>query len=106
MVRNTILAATLVCAGLSLAGCDGCGSTSVSDNTYQSNGGVVVIEFKSGGKAFVSTGPITTSCTYSQDGKKVSLTCEGDTTLFTVDDDGALNGPPNGFLGRLTKKKS
>jgi hypothetical protein len=104
--RNSILAAILAYAGLSIAGCGGCGSTSVSGNTYQGNGGVVVVEFKSGGKAFVSTGPVSTTCSYTQNAKKVSLTCEGDTTVFTVDDDGALNGPPNGFLGRLTKKKN
>jgi hypothetical protein len=30
---------------------------------------------------------------------------KGDKTVFTVDDDGVLNGPPGGFLTRLTKKK-
>ena len=81
-----------------------CGA-SVEGNTYTGNGGVVVIEFKSGGKAFVSTGPVSTSCTYTASGKTVTLVCEGDKTTFTVDDDGALIGPPNGMLGRLTKKK-
>ena len=83
---------------------NGCGS-SVEGNTYTGNGGVVVVEFKSGGKAFVSTGPVSTPCTYTASGKTVVLTCEGDKTTFTVDDDGALIGPPNGMLGRLTKKK-
>ena len=82
----------------------GCGS-SVSGNTYTGNGGVVSVEFKSGGKAFVSTGPISTPCTYTESGKTVTLICEGDKTQFTVDDDGALIGPQGGFLGRLTKKK-
>ena len=81
----------------------GCGG-GVEGNTYADNGGVVKIEFKSGGKAYVSTGPVTTACTYSESGRSVTLNCKGDTTVFTVDDD-ALNGPPNGFLGRLTKKK-
>jgi hypothetical protein len=82
----------------------GCGA-SVEGNTYTGNGGIVVVEFKSGGKAFVSTGPVSTPCTYTASGKTVVLTCEGDKTTFTVDDDGALIGPPNGMLGRLTKKK-
>jgi hypothetical protein len=82
----------------------GCGS-SVSGNTYSGNGGVVQVEFKSGGKAFVATGPISTPCTYTESGKTVTLVCEGDKTQFTVDDDGALIGPSGGFLGRLTKKK-
>jgi hypothetical protein len=82
----------------------GCGGK-VEGNTYEGNGGVVKIEFKSGGKAFVSTGPLSTPCTYTESGKTVTLVCEGDKTVFTVDDDGALNGPQGGMLGRLTKKK-
>jgi hypothetical protein len=82
----------------------GCGGK-VEGNTYSDNGGVVTIEFKSGGKAYVSTGPATNTCSYTESGKTVVLTCEGDKTTFTVDDDGALNGPPGGFITRLTKKK-
>jgi hypothetical protein len=82
----------------------GCGGK-VEGNTYIDNGGVVQIEFKSGGKAYVSTGPVTNTCTYSESGKTVMLICDADKTVFTVDEDGALNGPPGGFLTRLTKKK-
>jgi hypothetical protein len=82
-------------------GCSG----KVEGNTYTGNGGVVQIEFKSGGKAYVSTGPVSTPCTFTESGKTVTLICEGDRTVFTVDDDGALIGPQGGFLGRLTKKK-
>jgi hypothetical protein len=82
-------------------GCSG----KVEGNTYTGNAGVVQIEFKSDGKAYVSTGPASTPCTYTENGKTVTLVCEGDKTVFTVDDDGALNGPQGGFLGRLTKKK-
>jgi len=77
----------------------------VAGNSYAGNGGVVQIDFKSGGKAYVSTGPISTPCTYSESGKTVTLVCEGDKTVFTIDDDGALIGPPDGLLGRLTLKK-
>jgi|SRR5882762_6879497 hypothetical protein len=87
-----------------LAMTTGCGKK-VEGNVYEDNGGVVKIEFKSGGKAYVSTGPATNTCSYAESGKNVTLTCEGDKTVFTVDDDGALNGPPGGFLTRLTKKK-
>ena len=90
----------LVAAGVLVSGCGG----KVEGNTYAGNGGVVQIEFKSGGKAYVSTGPVSTPCTYTESGKTVTLVCEGDKTVFTVDDD-ALNGPPGGMLGRLTKKK-
>jgi hypothetical protein len=83
----------------------GCSSkTKVEGNTYEDNGGVVKIEFKSGGKAYVSTGPATNECTFTQSDRRVTLTCAGDKTLFKVDDDGALNGPLGGFITRLTKK--
>jgi hypothetical protein len=94
------LAALLISSGL-LTACGG----KVEGNTYAGNGGVVQIEFKSGGKAYVSTGPVSTPCTYTESGKTVTLICEGDKTVFTVDDDGELNGPRGGMLGRLTKKK-
>jgi hypothetical protein len=82
----------------------GCGGK-VEGNTYEGNGGVVKIEFKSGGKAYMSAGPATTTCTYTESGKTVTLICVGDKTVFTVEDDGALSGPPDGLLTRLTKKK-
>jgi hypothetical protein len=90
----------LVC-GMWMAGCGG----KVEGNIYTGNGGVVTVEFKSGGKAYVATGPVSTPCTYTESGKTVTLICEGDRTVFTVDDDGALIGPQGGMLGRLTKKK-
>ena len=63
------------------------------------------IEFKADGKALVSTGPLTTPCTYSESQKSITLECEGDKTSFTIDDDGALIGPPDGMLARLTREK-
>lgn len=99
--RKAKFGAVMAAAAMFLAAC----GASVSGNTYQDNGGVVQIEFRSGGKAYVSTGPISQQCTYTQDGNKVTLICEHDKTVFTVDDDGALNGPQGGFLGRLNKKK-
>jgi hypothetical protein len=91
----------LVLSGAVLIGCGG----KLEGTTYAGNGGVVQVEFKSGGKAYVSTGPVSTPCTYTESGKTVTLVCEGDKTIFTMDDDGALNGPQGGMLGRLTKKK-
>jgi hypothetical protein len=96
---------TLGLAVLALLGATIGSGGKVEGNTYTGNGGVVQIEFKSDGKAYVSTGPVSTPCTYTESGKTVTLVCEGDKTVFTVDDDGALNGPQGGFLGRLTKKK-
>lgn len=102
---NTMLSITRITVGSAvLLLTTGCGGK-VQGNTYADNGGVVRIEFKSGGKAYVSTGPVSNSCSYSESGKSVTLTCEGDKTILTVDDDGALNGPPGGLLSRLTKVK-
>jgi hypothetical protein len=87
---------------ISSIGISACGG-GVAGNTYTGNGGIVKIEFQSGGKAYLSTGPVTTNCTYSEKGGNVTLDCEGESTEFSVGDDGALNGPPGGMLTRLTK---
>ncbi len=94
----------MLVAGLALSGCSKSGS--VEGNTYEGNGGVVKIEFQSGGKAFASMGPVTQPCSYAQDGKTVTLTCQSDKTVFKVSDDGSLEGPPDGMLSHLTKKKT
>ena len=77
----------------------------VAGSSYAGNGGVVQIDFKPGGKAYIATGPVSTLCSYSESGRTVTLVCEGDKTVFKIDDDGALIGPPDGLLGRLTLKK-
>lgn len=97
-LRRALLAALVAC-GVA------CGGTTAEGNTYVDNLGVVKFEFKSDGKAFVSTGPVTTPCSYSESGKTLTLNCEGDVTEFTIDDDGALNGPPGGLVARLTKQE-
>jgi hypothetical protein len=79
----------------------GCG---LSGSTYQSEGGVVQIEFQSGGKAVTSMGPLKMNCTYVEEGSTVAVTCEGDKTIFTIKGDQLI--PPNGgLIGPLTKKK-
>jgi hypothetical protein len=102
---NTSSARTAAVIAVLSACATGCGGAKAEGHTYSGNGGVVKIEFKSDGKAFVATGPVSTPCTYSESGKTLTLTCEGDKTDFTVDDDGALIGPPGGMLARLTKEK-
>jgi hypothetical protein len=104
MKNKLTLSNALAVAMIGLLGTTiGCGGK-VEGNTYADNGGVVKIEFKSGGKAYLSAGPATTTCTYSESGKTVTMICVGDKTVFTVEDDGALSGPPDGLLTRLTKK--
>jgi hypothetical protein len=90
---------TLLCLSATACG------NGVSGHTYAGNGQLVKIEFQSGGKALTSFGPMTSNCTYTQSDKKISLTCEGDTTQLTMNDDGSLAGPPDGMLAHLTKIK-
>ncbi len=98
---NSLLVFAIAALGLTTA----CGG-GVKGNTYADNGNVVQIEFKSGGKAYMSMGPMTNTCNYTESGKNVTLNCgPGENLVFTVDDDGALNGPPGGMVTRLTKKK-
>ena len=80
---------------------DACGS-SLTGHSYHNNGGVIQVEFKSGGKAYVSAGRISQTCSYSESGTIVQLVCERDTFNFTIQDDGALVGPANGLMARLT----
>jgi hypothetical protein len=82
-----------------------CGGPAVEGNTYAGGGDVVKVEFKADGQAYMTMGPISVPCTYSQKGKVLTLTCEGEATEFKIDDDGALLGPPEGMLGRLTQQK-
>jgi hypothetical protein len=85
-------------------GATACGS-GVKGHTYADNEGMVKIEFQSAGKAMTSMGPLTAACTYTESGKQVMLTCADQTTQLTMGSDGALAGPPDGMLNRLTKVK-
>jgi hypothetical protein len=98
-IQYGVAAASLALMCLGIAGC----GNSVSGHTYSAPGGMVKIEFQSGGKAMTSMGPMSSNCTYTQSGAKVELTCEGDTTELTVASDGSLTGPPDGMLAKLTK---
>jgi hypothetical protein len=82
----------------------GCGN-SVKGHTYTGNGQLVSIQFQSGGKAYVSMGPMTSTCTYTQSGNNIALVCEGDTEQLALAGDGSLNGPPDGMLAHLTRVK-
>jgi hypothetical protein len=97
MRRMTALLPTTVLCPLVVA----CGS-SVNGHVYHNNGGVVQVEFKSGGRAYVSAGRVVHPCSYSESGKLVSLVCDGNTTEFQVQVDGVLVGPANGLMARLT----
>lgn len=79
-----------------------CGSK-VKGNTYES--GFISVSFQSGGKATFASGPISTDCTYAESGNKVTLTCNGQPAVFTVNGDGNLEAPAESMMGTLTKKK-
>lgn len=91
-------AAALVCLGLA-----GCGNN-VNGHSYAAADGSVTIQFQSGGAASVMMGPIPASCTYTQSGKQVNLTCGGQTEILTVNSDGSLDGPQE-TIGHLAKVK-
>lgn len=79
-----------------------CGSR-VSGHVYHNNGGVVQVEFRARGEAIVSSGPVSRPCSYSESGKSISLVCaDSGATRLIIQDDGALVGPPQGLLSRLT----
>ena len=85
-------------------GAAACGS-GVKGHTYAGPNGMVQIAFQTDGKAFASMGPMTSTCSYTQNGKNITLICEGDTEQLTLASDGSLSGPPDGMLAHLTKTK-
>ena len=90
--------------GLALGACGGAGGGAVS-GVYTNADGNTSIEFLKDGKAHFSLHGLGGECTYTQSGKNVVLTCDGETTEFTIGDDGALAGPPDGFMTRMKKKE-
>jgi hypothetical protein len=71
------------------------------EGQYLSRQGSVQVEFRAGGKAYVSAGALIHACTYTESPKSVSLECNGNTTKFNVQEDGALVGPADGLMARL-----
>ncbi|HUK31765.1 MAG TPA: hypothetical protein VLV89_11670 [Candidatus Acidoferrum sp.] len=98
--QRTIVALAVI-AALAVVGCGG-----VSGDTYQSAGGILQIQFQSGGKATMSMGGQSAPCTYVEDSKSVTLTCQGGagTLALTKTDSKTLTPPPGNFIGPLTKK--
>jgi hypothetical protein len=103
MKRNPymVMVAIVAIAAMAAVGCGG-----VSGHTYQAGGGLMQIEFQSGGKANVSMGPTKTPCTYTESGKAVTVTCMGEKAEFTMNSDGSLVPAGNAQgMGTLTKVK-
>ena len=53
--------------------------------------GTFKLVFQSGGKCFISMGPMTSKCTYRQTGGDVTVTFEGEDLALTGNDDGSLS---------------
>ena len=100
-IQNGLAAASLALMCLCVAAC----GSGVQGHTYADNVGMVKIAFQSGGKAVTTMGPLTATCTYTQSGSQVTLTCADQTTQLAVGSDGSLNGPQDGMLNKLTKVK-
>jgi hypothetical protein len=95
---------TGVVVGLLLAVCVGCGN-SVEGNSYSDAGGMIKMDFQSGGKAVVTIGMSPQNCQWSQSSSNIAVKCGDDTMQLTLNSDGSLAGPPNGMMGKLTKVK-
>lgn len=80
-----------------------CGSGGI-EGTY-SNGGPVMLELRSGGKADLTMMGEIEHCTWKSDEKQILLTCKGEALTFNRHDDGSLTGPPGSFIPTLKKEK-
>jgi hypothetical protein len=104
ILRSALLIAAIAGASF-LAACGG--GTGVSGYTYAVASGGYQIQFQSGGKAVETMGPITGTCTYVEDAKSVTLTCDVSKTVFTINDKGQLLAPSDSMLsamGPLSRK--
>ncbi len=101
-MKPIVVSAILAAACLALTGC----GSKVRDRTYQSqdHSALVQVEFKSGGKAYVFSGPPAHPCIYRETDTKLALLCDDATTVFSVSEDGVLTGPPDSQMARLTLK--
>ena len=98
ILSTAALAVTLAVALICLSGC-----TPSIEGTYSSANGTIVLDLKSDEKASLTFLGQTRSCFYKEARDQVSVVCEGDTTMFTRNEDGSLTGP--GAVGVLQKTK-
>ena len=99
-IVRLIAAAAMVCACLLLPGCS-CDSV---PGTYTDAEGVVSVELKSDGKAYVTLGELGTNAgEWEQDGDRIVVKIGGDSNVLTLKEDGSLDGGM--MLGTLKKKE-
>lgn len=80
-------------------------SSSKVEGSYTNPEGNALVEFMAAGKAYFSLHGVGGPCKFKQAGNKLTLTVEGEDTLFTVDDNQSLTGPTDSFMTRMKKKK-
>ncbi|HTP43273.1 MAG TPA: hypothetical protein VMJ13_01850 [Candidatus Acidoferrum sp.] len=98
LARTIAFASLIAGSALTFAGCG-----SGLSGTYTNPTGLVTLDVRSGGKASLAMMGESEDCTYDVDGKKMTLTCNKDKTVWNIHDDGSITGP--GFVGTLSKKK-
>ena len=74
------------------------------EGTY-SNGGMITLDLRAGGKALWTMMGESTPCKYTVKGEKIALDCtpKGEKVDLMIHDDGSLTGP--GFIGSMKKSK-
>lgn len=97
-VRTLSAGAATLLLCISLTAC-----SKVKGNTYEA--GLISVSFQSGGKATFGAPGDSTPCTYTESGDKITLNCNGDSNVFTVDSDGNLAAPPGSLIPKLVKRK-
>jgi hypothetical protein len=96
--QKLVLATLLILLSIANVACGG-----KLAGTYSNVAGNVMLELRSGGKAALTLNGETQNCDWKSDGKKVTVTCSGDSMDFGIHDDGSLTGPT--MVGVMRKSK-
>ena len=105
-MKNRYSAKVLLCALiLVFSTCAAGAAGSTVEGTYENAQGNASIEFTACGKAHFSFHGLGGECKYKIEGKKLTLIVEDETTVFSINEDGSLTGPPDSFLPGLKKWK-
>jgi hypothetical protein len=100
-LSHALLVAAILTAGFGVAGC---GDPPIAGSTYGDSNNMFSLEFLSGGKATFKLAGAAVPCTYTQNGKNITVTCSGAPQLFIMNSDGSLTASPADPIGRLTRK--
>src|SRR5579863_5675150 len=100
-LSHMLLVAVIFTAGFGFAGC---GDPPIAGNTYGDSDNVISLEFLSGGKATLKMAGAAVTCTYTQSGKNITVSCGGAAQPFILNSDGSLTAANSGLFGKLTRK--